>query len=297
MVGLVNYTTEMTVINSSGEEIPVEMTASIIYQDGREVATMGIYNDLRAKIETEKKLKEAERIKLEQSNKMASLGQLAAGVAHEINNPLSGILIDASLVLEDLEEDSPIRGEIRDIIEDTNRCKEIVKNLLAYSRQTEPKKELFNINDAIEQTFSFIGDHAILHDIIIDKELSPSMLMCKGDKNQLMQVFTNMIINAAQAMDLKGSISIRTSRDKPEGKIYIEITDTGCGISEEDLPHIFDLFFTTKDEGKGTGLGLGTVQGIIEKHGGKIKVKETSPEGTTFLIELPLFKVTEDTLI
>jgi len=288
------HSTEMTIINSSGEEIPVEMTASIIYQDGREVATMGIYNDLRSKIETEKKLKEAERIKSEQSNKMASLGQLAAGVAHEINNPLSGILIDASLLLEDLEEDSPIRGEIRDIIEGTNRCKEIVKNLLAYSRQTEAKKELFNINDAIEQTFSFIGDHAFLYDITIDKEYCPSMLMCKGDKNQLIQVFTNMIMNAAQAMDLKGNISIRTSRDKPEGKIYIEITDTGCGIAEEDLPHIFDLFFTTKDEGKGTGLGLGTVQGIIEKHGGKIKVKETSPKGTTFLIELPLFKVTDE---
>jgi PAS domain S-box-containing protein len=291
------YTTEMTIITSSGEEIPVEMTASIIYQDGKEVATMGIYNDLRPKIETEKKLKEAERIKLEQSNKMASLGQLAAGVAHEINNPLSGILIDASLILEELDEDNPIRKDIQNIIIDTHRCKDIVKNLLAYSRQTEMKRELFNISDVIEQTFDLLAHHALLQNITINKEFSSSMLMCEGDKNQLVQVFTNIIINAAHAITGKGDITIRTSRDKPKGKIYIEFSDTGCGISKEALPKIFDHFFTTKEEGKGTGLGLGTVQSIIEKHGGKIKVKETSPEGTTFLIELPLFKVAEDTLI
>jgi two-component system NtrC family sensor kinase len=288
------YTTEMTIITSSGEEIPVEMTASIIYQDGKEVATMGIYNDLRAKIEIEKKLKEAEQIKLEQSNKMASLGQLAAGVAHEINNPLSGILIDASLILEELDEESTIRNDIQNIIVDTHRCKDIVKNLLVYSRQTEMKRELFNTNDVIEQTLSFLGHHALLQNITINKEFSPSMLMCEGDKNQLVQVFTNIIINAAHAIPGKGDITIRTSRDKPKGKIYIEFSDTGCGIPEVVLPRIFDHFFTTKEEGKGTGLGLGTVKSIIEKHRGVIKVKETSPEGTTFLIELPLFKVTED---
>ena len=289
------YTTEMTIITSTGEEIPVEMTASIIYQDGKEVATMGIYNDLRAKIEIEKKLKEAEQIKWEQSNKMASLGQLAAGVAHEINNPLSGILIDASLILEELDSDSTIKDDIQNIIVDTHRCKDIVKNLLAYSRQTEMKRELFNINDVIEQTLSFLGHHALLQNITINKEFSPSMLMCEGDKNQLVQVFTNIIINAAHAITGKGEITIRTMRDKPKGKLYIEFSDTGCGIPEVVLPRIFDHFFTTKEEGKGTGLGLGTVKSIIEKHRGLIKVKETSHEGTTFLIELPLFKVTENT--
>jgi len=286
------YTTEMTIINSSGEEIPVEMNASIIYQDGKEVATMGIYNDLRPKIEIDKKLKEAERIKLMQSNKMASLGHLAAGVAHEINNPLSGILIDSSLILEEMDESSPMRKQIEDIIADTNRCKEIVKNLLAYSRQTEFKKEIFNINGVIEQAFSFLREHALLQNININKEFASSMLMCEGDNNQLIQVLTNMIINATQAMNGKGNITIRTSKDKPKGKIYIEISDTGCGIPEENIPKIFDAFYTTKEEGKGTGLGLSTVHSIIEKHEGTIKVKETGPEGTTFLIELPLVKVT-----
>jgi len=289
------HTTKMTIITSSGEEIPVEMTASIIYQDGKEAATMGVYTDLRQKIEIEKKLKEAEQIKLEQSNKMASLGQLAAGVAHEINNPLGGILIDASLILEELDEDSLIKNDIQNIIIDTHRCKDIVKNLLAYSRQTEMKRELFNTNDVIEQTLSFLGHHALLQNITINKEFSTSMLMCEGDKNQLVQVFTNIIINAAHAITGKGDITIRTSREKPKGKIYIEFSDTGCGIPEVVLPRIFDHFFTTKEEGKGTGLGLGTVKSIIEKHRGKIKVKYTCPQGTTFLIELPLFKVTEDT--
>ena len=287
------HSTEMKIINSSGDEIPVEMNASIVYQDGKEIATMGIYNDLRPKIEIEKKLKEAERIKLMQSNKMASLGHLAAGVAHEINNPLAGILIDASLILEELDKDSSIRKQIQSIVDDTNRCKEIVKNLLAYSRQTEFRKEIFNINGVIEQAFEFLREHALLQNITISKGISTSMLMCEGDNNQLIQVFTNLIINATQAMSGKGNIAIRTSKDKPKGKIYIEISDTGCGIPEENIPKIFEAFFTTKEEGKGTGLGLSTVHEIIEKHGGTIAVKETSPEGTTFLIELPLIKVSE----
>ena len=291
------HSTEMTVIHSTGEEIPVEMNASIIYQDGKEVATMGFYTDLRPKIEIERKLKEAERIKMMQSNKMASLGHLAAGVAHEINNPLSGILIDASLILEELDDESPLRKQIQDIVADTNRCKEIVKNLLAYSRQTEFKKEILNINGVIEQAFSFLREHALLQNIAVHKEFSSSMLICEGDNNLLSQVFTNMIINATQAMDGRGDFTIQTIKDKGEGKIYVEISDTGCGIPLENIPKIFEPFFTTKEEGKGTGLGLSTVRDIIEKHGGNIKVKYTCPEGTTFLIELPLVKVDEETLI
>jgi two-component system NtrC family sensor kinase len=291
------HTTEMTVIHSSGDEIPVEMNASIIYQDAREIATMGIYTDLRPRIAIERKLKEAERIKMMQSNKMASLGHLAAGVAHEINNPLSGILIDTNLILEELEEGSPLCKPIQDIISDTNRCKDIVKNLLAYSRQTEFKKEVLNINGVIEQAFSFMREHALLQNITVHKDFSSSMLICEGDNNQLLQVFTNMIINATQAMNGKGSITIGASKDKAEGKIYVEISDTGCGIPQENIPKIFEPFFTTKEEGKGTGLGLSTVRDILEKHGGNIKVKYTCPEGTTFLIELPLIKVDESTLI
>jgi two-component system NtrC family sensor kinase len=286
------HSTNMTIITSSGKKIPVEMTASIIYEKGKEIATMGIYNDLRTKIRIEKELKEAERIKLAQSNKMASLGQLAAGVAHEINNPLNGILIDASLILEDLDEDSPIRDDIKNIITDANRCRDIVKNLLAYSRHAEIKEETLDMNAVIEQTFSLLKNHALLRNITFKKEFSSGMLMFKGDKNQLIQVFTNMIINSAHAIKDIGTIIIKTDRDKSKGKLYVEISDTGCGIPDNVLPKIFDLFFTTKEEGKGTGLGLGTVQGIIEKHGGKIKVKETSPKGTTFKIELPLFRIT-----
>jgi two-component system, NtrC family, sensor kinase len=290
------YTTNMTIITASGKSVPVEMNASIIYENGKEIASMGIYSDLRPRLKIEKKLREAERLKLAQSNKMASLGQLAAGVAHEINNPLSGILIDASLIMEELEEDNPLREDIKNIIEDTNRCKEIVKNLLAYSRQMEIKEETLDINSVVEQTFSLLQNHALLRNITIKKEFFEGMLLFNGDRNQLIQVFTNLIINAAQAIKDTGIITIKTDRDKPRRKIYIEISDTGCGIPDAILPKIFDLFFTTKEEGKGTGLGLGTVQGIIEKHGGKVKVKETSPRGTTFQITLPLFVVSRNTL-
>jgi signal transduction histidine kinase len=224
---------------------------------------------------------------------MASLGQLAAGVAHEINNPLNGILIDASLILEDLDEDSPIIDDLKNIIADANRCRDIVKNLLAYSRHAEIKEETLDMNAVIEQTFSLLKNHALLRNITLKKEFSSGMLMFTGDKNQLIQVFTNMIINSAHAIKDIGTITIKTDRDKSKGKLYVEISDTGCGISDNVLPKIFDLFFTTKEEGKGTGLGLGTVQGIIERHGGKIKVQETSPKGTTFKIELPLFRITE----
>ncbi len=291
------HTTDMTIITSTGKSIPVEMTAAIIYENGKEIATMGIYNDLRPRIKIEKKLREAEKIKLAQSNKMASLGQLAAGVAHEINNPLSGILIDASLIMEGLEDENPLKEDIKNIIEDTNRCKDIVKNLLAYSRQVEIKEETLDMNAVIEQTFLLLKNHALLRNITIQKEFSDGMLLFRGDKNQLIQVFTNLIINSAQAIKDAGTITIKTDRDKAKGKIYVEISDTGCGIPKDVLPKIFDPFFTTKEEGKGTGLGLGTVQGIIEKHGGKIRVKQTSPKGTTFQITLPLFMVSKNTLV
>jgi len=240
------YSTNMTIITSSGRKVPVEMNASIIYENGKEIATMGIYNDLRPKIEIEKKLREAERIKLAQSNKMASLGQLAAGVAHEINNPLSGILIDASLILEELETDNPLKEDIKNIIDDTNRCKDIVKNLLAYSRQVEIKEETLDMNSVIEQAFSLLKNHALLQNITIKKEFSDGMLLFKGDKNQLIQVFTNMIINSAHAIKDFGTITMKTDRNKSKGKIYVEIRDTGCGIPENILPKIFDLFLQQK---------------------------------------------------
>ena len=286
--------TKITIINANGEEIPVEITAAIIYEGEREVATMGIYNDLRDRLAVEKQLKEAQA-QLAQSEKMASVGQLAAGVAHEINNPLGGILLYANLALERLDKDSPIHDDLEYVVEDANRCKDIVKNLLAYSRQTSPKKNIIQINTLVDYGLVLIRDQKLFRNIAIQKETSEEMMLINSDKDQLCQVIINLIMNAIAAMEGEGILTLSTYRDKPAKKVYLEISDTGCGIPEENLSKIFDPFFTTKEPGKGTGLGLSTAYGIIQENGGNISVKETSPKGTTFLVELPLYLPSDDT--
>lgn len=280
--------TKISIINSRGEEIPVEITAAIIYEDGEEVATMGIYHDLREKLAVEKKLKETQ-VQLAQSEKMASMGQLAAGVAHEINNPLGGILLYANLALERLGPHSPIREDLEFIVEDTNRCKEIVKNLLAYSRQTSQTKKIIQLNSLVDQSLILIRDQKLFRNIILQKELSDEMMLINSDKDQLVQAVINLIMNAIAAMDEEGVLTFRTYRDKSSQKVFLEVCDSGCGISSENLPKIFDPFFTTKEPGKGTGLGLSTAYGIIKENGGNITVTKTGPGGTTFLVELPLY--------
>lgn len=284
--------TKILIRHSSGEDIPAEITGSIIYEGITEVATMGIFFDLREKIAVEEKLK-ATRAQLAQSEKMASLGQLAAGVAHEINNPLTGILFYANLALENLPEGDSIREDLEYVIEDVHRCKDIVKNLLAYSRQTSQTKAIIHINLLVEQSLALIRDQKLFSNIEINNLFSDEMMMIQVDKNQLSQVIINLVMNALDAMPDGGELIIKTYRDKPTQRVFLEISDTGTGIQEEHLSKIFDPFFTTKELGKGTGLGLSTVYGIVKENGGNISVKETNEKGTTFLVELPLFTANE----
>lgn len=280
--------TQFNVVNKWGEEIPIQLSASLIYdQKGQEMATVGIFTDLRPRVAMEKKLQET-HLQLVSSEKMASLGKLAAGIAHEINNPLGGILIYASLMMEDLPEDDPKRADLARIVQEAGRCKEIVKSLLEFARQTEPKKEPTDINRAIQDGLFFLVNQALFHNIRIIKELDPSLPLVHGNASQLKQVFMNIIVNAAEAMHGNGTLTIKTSLSSDENKVTIEFTDTGEGIPEENLSRIFDPFFTTKDVGKGTGLGLATSFGIIEEHGGRINVKSKVGEGATFSIELPV---------
>jgi PAS domain S-box-containing protein len=276
------------IVNARNEEIHVEMTAAIIYKDDKEIATMGIYHDLSEKLEVERKLKET-RAQLAQSEKMASLGQLAAGIAHEINNPLTGILFNASMAAESLKREDPNLEKMNYIVEDVNRCKEIVKNLLVYSRQVTSSKILVQIDDLVINSLNLIHDQKLFGKIVIDREISGETIMINVDKNQITQVLINLIINACAAMNGEGILTLRTYRDKAERKAYLEVEDNGCGIAQENLSKIFDPFFTTKEPGKGTGLGLSTSYGLIKENGGSIYVKETGPTGTTFCIELPLF--------
>jgi PAS domain S-box-containing protein len=274
-------------LNSRGEEIPVEMSAAIIYEDGREVGTMGIFNDIRGNLVQEERMRQM-LLKIAQAEKMASLGQLAAGVAHEINNPLTGILLYASLVSEAIDEGNPLIEDIRCVIEDAQRCKDIVKGLLTYSRQTNPNKEVLELNDLVSESLSLIRDQRLFMQVNVVKDLSDELMPIYGNRNYFNQVIINLVVNAIDAMERVGTLTLRTYRSPKDARVCLEVSDTGCGIPKENLSKIFDPFFTSKEPGKGTGLGLSTVYGIVEGSGGLVRVKETSEKGTTFIVELPV---------
>jgi two-component system, NtrC family, sensor kinase len=278
-----------TLINVRGEEVPVELTAAIIYEGDQEAATVGLFNDLREKLKQEQAMGEL-RGRIYRAEKMASLGHLAAGVAHEINNPLTGIIFYADLLMQTLEPDDPRRRNLMCIYEDAKRCGKIIKGLLAYSRQETPSTEILHVNTLLEHGLDLIRDTKFFMGIQIRKELSEDIILIKGDRDQLGQVLVNLVMNGVDAMDHAGILTLRTYRDKPARKAYIEVSDTGRGIRKNDLPLIFDPFFTTKAPGKGTGLGLSTAYGIVKENKGRIWVKETSEKGTTFAVELPLFR-------
>lgn len=280
--------TQLNVVNKFGEEIHVQLSAALIYNGkGQEVASVGIFTDLRPRLMMEKKLQET-HLQLVSSEKMASLGKLAAGIAHEINNPLGGILIYSSLMMEDLPEEDPKRGDLMRIVQEAGRCKEIVKSLLEFARQTEPKMEPTDINRAINDGLFFLVNQALFHNIQIVKNFDPFLPFVRGNASQLKQVFMNIIVNAAEAMHASGTLTIATFPTPDRKAVFVEFTDTGEGIPEENLTRIFDPFFTTKEVGKGTGLGLATSYGIVEDHGGKINVRSKVGVGTTFTIELPI---------
>ena len=240
----------------------------------------------------EKKVNErAEEMKkihaqLFRSEKMASLGKLAAGVAHEINNPLTGILTNSSLLLEDLKEDDPRREDVDVMVKETIRCREIVKRLLDFAKQTKPQKREASINGLIENIILLVRNQTSFRNITIEKYLSPDLPDLLVDPDQIQQVFINIILNAAEAMTKGGSLSIRSGLTQDRQSITVSFADTGPGIPEEMRERIFDPFFTTKEHG--TGLGLSISYGIIEQHGGDITVESVPGSGSTFIIQLPL---------
>jgi two-component system NtrC family sensor kinase len=220
------------------------------------------------------------------SEKLASLGKLAAGVAHEINNPLTGILTNSSLLLEDLDKDDPRREDVEVMVKETIRCREIVKRLLDFARQTQPQKKLASINALIENIILLVRNQALFRNVTIEKQLTQGIPEVLVDPDQVQQVFVNIILNAAEAMAKGGKLAIESKVSADGQWILISFADTGPGIPESEREKIFDPFYTTKEHG--TGLGLSISYGIVEQHGGTISVDSTVGKGSTFTIQLPV---------
>jgi len=238
-------------------------------------------------MEREEKLKEFTKSKIMESEKLAIVGQLAANVAHELNNPLVGIITYSHLLLEETPTSENATEFLNKIVIQANRCKDIVRGLLDFARQRKPDRTLFNINNLLKQCISLLENQVIFHNIkiILDLEEVPMVIL---DPSQVERVFMNIILNAAEAMDGKGELNISSRFDSDEGMVEVQVRDTGPGISEENLEQIFDPFFTTKDVGHGVGLGLAISYGIIREHNGTTTVKSKIGEGTTFTVRLPV---------
>ncbi len=232
------------------------------------------------------------------SEKLASVGLLAAGIAHELNNPLTGVLTFSYLVRKNLPDGSPDAEDLDLVIRETKRCASIIRRLLDFSREKTPEKTFANLNTLIEETVRLIAQPAQVNNIEIITHLEEQLPAIWLDENLIKQVIMNMLVNAQHAIEDGGRITIRTrllsaeacpvSIKERQQVVEISITDTGCGIPAGDLQKIFDPFFTTKGVGKGTGLGLSVSHGTIEAHGGAIEVDSTVGKGTEFRIYLPL---------
>jgi len=243
--------------------------------------------------ERDQRQKAESETKLLQSEKQASIGKLAGGVAHEINNPLTGIFTFTHMLLRRKDIPEEVRSDLETIAQETERVRKIVKGLLDFSRQTELDREPTDVNRLVRFTISLVENQALIKGVNLNFEQGEGLPMITLDKNQMQSVLLNIMINALDATDPGGSITITSgigvSTSKPgQNGIEILCTDTGCGISPENLNKLFDPFFTTKDVGHGTGLGLSVSYGIVERHGGTIWVQSKIGKGSTFKVWLPI---------
>jgi two-component system NtrC family sensor kinase len=253
--------------------------------------------ELEAKVEERTaQLQQAQR-RLLQADRLASLGQLAASVAHEINNPLSGVLNFSALMSRILKDDGvprervpEFRGYLERVTEQTARAGRIVSDLLAFSRRSKPQRAPSDLNAIVRATVDLVSHKLKLLGVEATLRLDERLPLLPCDASQVQQVVLNLVMNGAEATRPHGSgrVSVSTRRAEDGESALLEVTDDGEGISRETLDRIFDPFFTTKDDGKGVGLGLAVVYGIVESHGGRIEVRTSPGQGTTFEVTLPL---------
>lgn len=283
--------TEAEYLTKDDVPIPVSITAFPLKDhDGHILGMVEIFRDI-----TELKTLQNQLV---QSERLAIMGQLAAGVAHEINNPINGILTYIKLLLKKLDDDNlpaaiPKFKKYLSIMErETKRVGRTTQNLLDFSRRAEPDIRPVQINEVMEQSLMLLTDQLRVGNVEVKTGGKATLPEVMGDFGQLQQVFVNLIMNAVQSMPKGGKLTLKTAAEGTPGRecfIKIAVSDTGCGISKENITKIFDPFFTTKGgkEGMGLGLGLSIVQRIIKAHHGHISVKSTPGKGTTFTIELP----------
>ena len=233
----------------------------------------------------ETQLTQAARQQVSRAEKMASIGRLAAGVAHEINNPLTGVLTFAHLLRQKPHMGQEDHEDLDLIIHETTRAAEIVRGLLDFARERPTMMEPLDLNDVVRRTVRLIANQKKFEHISIEEALQNDLPEVRGDMNQLQQVLLNLALNACVAMPSGGRLTIATKAG--DGRVLMNVTDTGCGIKEELLEKIFEPFFTTQPVGKGTGLGLSVTFGIVEQHGGTIEVHSQEGQGSTFTISLP----------
>lgn len=225
-----------------------------------------------------------------QTRKIAAIGTLTSGIAHELNNPINNIVLTADALKEDFSQlgQEEASGLIQDILTQAERASEIVKGLLDFSRSEHPEFEALSIPAVMDDTLKLVRNQLMLSGIQVEKEIPADFPFISGDRKSLQQVFLNLFINAIQAMPDGGNLGIRVYNSEDGHWLKIDVADTGQGIDADHLPHIFDPFFTTKTVGRGTGLGLSVTYGIIEKHGGHIEAHSQKGQGATFTISLPI---------
>ena len=281
---LISY--PMVYVRRDGEVVEGNLSAAILYDaKGNEIASVGSFVDLRDRLQMERALRDTQE-QLLQSEKLAAMGRLTSQIAHELNNPLYGIMNTLELLKTEIPADNKRRKILEMALSETIRLSDLLRKMLSFSKPDQEERHPVDLNSVLDEILLLHEKQLKENDINIAMSFAEGLGRVIASKNQLRQVFLNMVANARDAMPAGGTLSVVTGGDTD--KVWVEISDTGTGIREEYLAKIFDSFFTTKGEVKGVGLGLSVCYGFIKDHGGDIEVKSQLGEGTTFTISLPV---------
>jgi two-component system NtrC family sensor kinase len=280
-----NLSNAVKIVGTGRFDVRVESSS------GDEIGDLAVsFNQMAVELDAREKALKNSQAALIQSEKMAAFGQLGAGIAHEVKNPLAGILGYAQLTLRKLEAGTPLHENLRIIEKETKRCKDIMENLLKFARQDKVEYAAIDLNRIVTDACAIVRHQLALNKVKLEQDLAPELPGINGNANQLQQVLMNLMINAQQAMNgTPGTVTISTRHPDP-AHVELRIKDTGPGMSAEVQKRIFDPFYTTKPAGKGTGLGLSVSFGIVKDHKGEIQVESEEGKGAEFVITLPVMR-------